>query len=83
VKSHLNKHSKIEKKKKERKGPFPWGATALCALSDNDLPSLMVWFSLLLYDRDALSDHAYVFLFAGLHLEAGLPTQEERQRNEE
>jgi len=62
-------------------------ATARCAPTDNALPSLLVWYWLLFYD--ALSNHAYVFLFARMHLEAGLPTQEEMhctktcQRNEE
>ena len=55
-------------------------ATARCAPTDNALPSLLVWFWLLFYD--ALSHHVYVFLFARMHLDAGLPTQEEMHRTE-
>jgi hypothetical protein len=65
----------VSRKKERQKVQKDHGATALCAPTDNALPSLLVWFWLLFYD--ALSHHACVFLFARLHLEAGLPTQEE------
>ena len=60
------------------KSPTP--ATARCAPTDNALPSLLVWFWLLIYD--ALSHHVYVFLFARIHLEVGLPTQDEMHRTQ-
>jgi len=54
--------------------PFPGGRGSQ---TEDGVPKQMMPSFLCLLFYDALSDHARVFLFVSMHLEAELPTQEE------